>query len=78
MAETMEQKGMELMQRRDVPEHIREAAYIMLGVFSRLAESEKEKQNAGPSAIAVKTSDADSDFPRRKIHDLELEVLEVA
>ena len=32
----------------------------------------------GPSAIAVKTSDADSDFPRRKIHDLELEVLEVA
>lgn len=46
MAETMEQKGMELMQRRDVPEHIREAAYIMLGVFSRLAESEKEKQNA--------------------------------
>ena len=42
----MEQKGMELMQRRDVPEHIREAAYIMLGVFSRLAESEKEKQNA--------------------------------
>lgn len=46
MAETMEQKGMELMQRRDVPEHIREAAYIMLGVVSRLAESEKEKQNA--------------------------------
>lgn len=46
MVETMEQKGMELMQRRDVPEHIREAAYIMLGVFSRLAESEKEKQNA--------------------------------
>ena len=46
MAETMEQKGMEQMQRRDVPEHIREAAYIMLGVFSRLAESEKEKQNA--------------------------------
>lgn len=46
MAETMEQKGMELMQRRDVPEHIREAAYIMLGVFSRLVESEKEKQNA--------------------------------
>ena len=42
----MEQKGMQLMQRRDVPEHIREAAYIMLGVFSRLAESEKEKQNA--------------------------------
>lgn len=42
----MEQKGMELMQRRDVPEHIREAAYIMLGVFSRLSESEKEKQNA--------------------------------
>ena len=33
---------------------------------------------AGPSAIAVKTSDADSDFPRWKIHDLELEVLEVA
>ena len=46
MAETMEQRWMELVQRRDVPEHIREAAYIMLGVFSRLAESEKEKQNA--------------------------------
>ena len=38
----------------------------------------KHKSILGPSAIAVKTSDADSDFPRRKIHDLELEVLEVA
>ena len=32
----------------------------------------------GPSAIAVKRSDADLDFPRREVHDLELEVLEVA
>ena len=38
----------------------------------------KDDAVGGPSAIAVKTSDADSDFPRRKIHDLELEVLEVA
>ena len=32
----------------------------------------------GPSAIAFKRSDADFDFPQRKVHDLELQVLEVA
>jgi hypothetical protein len=35
-------------------------------------------EDDGPSAIAVKRSDADLDFPRREVHDLELEVLEVA
>ena len=33
---------------------------------------------AGSSAIAIKGADADLDFPRRQVHDLELEILEVA
>lgn len=32
----------------------------------------------GSSAKEVKRSDANLDFPRRQVHDLELEVLEVA
>ena len=49
-----------------------------LYVGDDLTPVKMKKNKVGPSAIAVKTSDADSDFPRRKIHDLELEVLEVA
>ena len=41
---TMTFKG-GVMSRRDVPEHIREAAYIMQGVFARLAERMDEDES---------------------------------
>ena len=44
-----------------------------IGVDQARADGKK-----GPSAIAFKRSDADFDFPQRKVHDLELQVLEVA
>ena len=34
------------------------------------AETIAKKTGAGPSAIAVKKSDANLDFPRRQVHDL--------
>lgn len=34
-----------VMDRTDVPEHIREAAYIMQGVFARVAERVEEDES---------------------------------
>ena len=47
-------------------------------VIAKQREIELKKSGGGPSAIAFKRSDADFDFPQRKVHDLELQVLEVA
>jgi hypothetical protein len=52
-------------------------AFACRPVFPTFAKK-TQKYLLGPSAIAVKRSDADLDFPRREVHDLELEVLEVA
>ena len=50
-----------------------EAAELRLS-FCEVAQ----KKGYGPSAIAVKRSDADLDLAGGKVHDLELQVLEVA
>ena len=44
MTDQQKTSNVGVMDRKDIPEHIREAVYIMQGVFSRLAEREEEDE----------------------------------
>lgn len=44
MRESSQRNRVDIMERRDVPERIREAAYILQGVFLRIEEEARKKK----------------------------------